>query len=397
MKITALRIRRATVAVEQPADFWPGRYGRPVDAYPGYAAQAALLTYGVREGGTHLRIGGWFVSVETDEGVTGMAGPYRATAARIAALDIRPIVLGMDPLATEKVWDVVHRLLCRHGRTGESMVALAAVDIALWDLKARWLGQPAWRLLGGPTRETVPCYASTLGYDATDLGAVREQALELQSRGFRAQKWFLRYGPSAGREGMAANEALVRTLRDALGDKDDIMVDASRAFDTSYALEMGRRFEPYGLAWFEEPLMPDTADAPARLREKLRMPLAGGEHDHTRWAFARLIAAGAYDVYQPDPTWCGGISETMKIAALLSAHELPCLPHGDSTPVNIHVSAALSPGRTPWQEYLVKWNETQQAWFEAEQHPVKGEMRIPDAAGVLPGIAGDRVRWEEEI
>src|SRR5262249_35803675 len=150
---------------------------------------------------------------------------------------------GADALAHERLWDRMYRDQV-HGRKGVAMMAISAVDCAMWDLKGRILGQPVVRLLGGPTRTSIPAYASTLGH-SLDLGRVAERARTFVKQGYRAMKWFYGDGPSDGREGMARNEALVATVRDAVGPDVEIMTDAWMGWDVPYTLEMARRLVPY--------------------------------------------------------------------------------------------------------------------------------------------------------
>ena len=159
----------------------------------------------------------------------------------------------------------MHRIMV-HGRQGDAMLAISAVDCALWDLKGRWLDQPVYRLIGGPTRDAVPCYASMLGFAVRDLGRVRERAAEYQALGYRAQKWFFRHGPMSGPEGMRENVALVRTLRETLGDDDDIMLDCWQSFDPIYAIELAERIAEYRPRWLEECVMPDRIDSYRRVK-----------------------------------------------------------------------------------------------------------------------------------
>lgn len=395
MKITAVRVRRVAGTMTTDGPFWEERLCRPVDIYPAYRAQ------GMFEGGEqiddrHLRQIAFFLTIETDEGVSGLAGPFREPCALIVATQLRPILLGQDPLATEYLWDVMHRLLV-HGRQGEAMFAVSVVDLALWDLKGKWLGQPVWRLLGGPTRREIPCYVSMLGYDVLDMGLVRDRALEFRERGFRAQKWFFRHGPGSGRAGLEKNVELVRTLRDALGDDDDIMLDCWQSFDYRYVLELAARIEDYRPVWIEEVVMPDRIDSYRRIRDKIRIPLAGAEHHYTRWGMLQFIEKGALDVYQPDPFWCGGLSETLKIAALTTTHDLICIPHGHSTQTNAVISALQSPIHTPFQEYLWKWNEVHQFWFETRMEPEDGVIRLSDAPGIFPAVDEDRIEQSQEL
>jgi L-alanine-DL-glutamate epimerase-like enolase superfamily enzyme len=396
MKITAVRVRKVVGVLSTDGPFWEERLVRPVDIYPRYRAEQWLAEYGEQLDVRRLRIEAFFLTIETDEGVSGLAGPFRAPCAQIVATQLRPILLGQDARASEYLWDVMHRLLV-HGRQGEAMFAISVVDCALWDLKGKWLGQPVWRLLGGPTRTEIPAYASMLGYAVLDPGLVRERALMAKEQGFRAQKWFFRHGPMSGHEGLRKNVELIRTLRETLGEDYDIMLDCWQSFDYRSMLQLAQRIEEYRPYWLEETVMPDRIDSYRRLRDKLKIPLAGAEHDYTRWGMKRFIDAGALDIYQPDPYWCGGLSETLKIGALTTTHDLICIPHGHSTQVNTVFSVLQSPIHTPYQEYLVKWNEVHQFWFAEPQLPKGGMIHLTEAPGLCPALDESRIDASEEF
>ncbi len=147
-------------AMPTEGTLWEERLVRPIDIYPEYRVRDDF------EGGSqvdpnHFRLEQHFVRIETDEGPIGIAGPLPDIVAAFVAKRLRPIILGQDPVAHEKLWDQMHRIMV-HGRQGDAMLAISAIDCALWDLKGRWLGQPVYRLLGGPTRDTVSAYASML-------------------------------------------------------------------------------------------------------------------------------------------------------------------------------------------------------------------------------------------
>src|SRR5262249_42665384 len=154
--------------------------------------------------------------------------------AAVIGREFRPLALGQDPRASERIWDLLYRSAV-HGRKGVVMQALSALDCALWDLKGRWVGQPLYRLLGGPTRAELPCYASALGY-AIEPERAAARAKELQAQGFKAQKWFFRHGPARGREGLRENVELVEALREAIGPDDDLMLDCWMSFDVPYTI-----------------------------------------------------------------------------------------------------------------------------------------------------------------
>ncbi len=391
MKITAVRLLRLRGTMRTDGPFWEERLVRPIDIYPEYRSRSDFE--GGSQSGNSFSLEQYFLRIETDEVPLGIAGPVTEMVALFVGKRLRPIILGQDPIAHEKLWDQMHRIMV-HGRQGDAMLAISAVDCALWDLKGRWLGQPVFRLLGGPTRDAVPAYASMLGFDVLDMGRVRARAAEYRDRGYRAQKWFFRHGPMSGPDGLHKNVELVRTLRETLGDDYDIMLDCWQSFDPPYAIELAERIAEYRPRWLEEAVMPDRVDSYVRVKERTNIPLSGAEHEYTRWGFKRFIDAGALDVLQPDIYWAGGLSETLKIAAYASAHDLIVIPHGHSSPAGIHFSLAQSPILTPYQEFLVKWNTINQHFLAHPVVPEGGMIAAPTQPGL--GMDLDPAKIEEQ-
>ncbi len=355
------------------------RLVRPVDIYEEY--RTAQWGYSAQQiDKNRFRLVQCFLEIITDDGLIGTAGPVWSDPARLILTQLAPALIGRDPLASELIWDQLHRLQV-HGRQGDAMLALSAVDCALWDLKGKYFGEPIWRLLGGPTRSEMPAYASTLGYAVQDMGLVRERALAFKAQGYTAQKWFFRHGPMSGYEGMKKNVELVRTLREAVGDDYDIMLDAWQSLNFDYAVDLCDRIEEYRPRWLEEPFMPDRIDSYVKLKAKTRIPLAGAEHDYTRWGMKRFIEKDALDVIQADTYWCGGLSELIKIAAYATTHDLIVIPHGHVTPINIHFSLSQSPIHTPYQECLIKWNEMNMYFLKNPLWTVNGNIPTPTGAG----------------
>ena len=379
MRIADVRLRRLEGVLPTDGDLWEQRLVRPLDVYPEYRDRED------HEGGVQtaegFRLVSHFVEVETDEGLVGRGGPVPEQVAYVVARDLRRLLLGADPIAGEKLWDRMHRSQV-HGRAGNTMLAISAVDCALWDLRGRWLDQPVYRLLGGPTRDTVPAYASMLGFSVTDPDLVRARAVEHKELGYAAQKWFFRFGPTSGHEGLRRNVELVRTVREAVGDDYDIMFDCWQAMDVTYVRELASRIERYRPRWLEECAMPDRVDSYRELRERVGIPLAGAEHEYTRWGFRRFIDTRALDVLQPDIYWCGGLSETLKIAAYATAHDLITIPHGHSAAATLHFSLTQSPIHTPYQEDLVKWNAVHQLFLRHPVNPVDGLLHAPAEPGL---------------
>jgi L-rhamnonate dehydratase len=395
MKITKLRIRRLTGTMPTNGLFWEDRLVRPIDIYPEHRRDPW------RQGAEQLddrrlKLTQDFLDIETDEGITGRAGPLWPDPARLVLTQLAHLLIGKDPLATELLWDQMHRYQV-HGRQGDAMIALSAVDCALWDIKGQAFGQPVWRLLGGPTRPEMPAYVSTLGYAVDDPGKVRERALAFKEQGYTAQKWFFRHGPMSGYDGLKKNVALVRTLRETLGDDYDIILDCWQSMNFDYAVSLCERIEEFRPRWLEEPFMPDRIDTHVKLRSRTRIPLSGAEHEYTRWGFKRFIEKDALDIIQPDIYWCGGLSETLKIAAYATVHDLIVIPHGHSTPIGIHFSVTQSPIHTPYQEYLAKWNEINMHFLQHPLRPIGGNIPLPDAPGVNMALDPAKIEREEEI
>jgi L-alanine-DL-glutamate epimerase-like enolase superfamily enzyme len=401
MKIDRLRVRRLTGTLEVEGVHWEGRAPQPSDGYrsegavPVGGVGTGYVERGVQVDGRHLRLESLFLEITTDAGVGGVAGPISLPAAWLAVRQLSPLLVGSDPFATERTWDLAYRSFV-HGRQGDGMLALSAVDCALWDLKGKFLGLPCYRLLGGPTRDAVPAYASMYGFDVTDLGRVRERARWAKEAGFTAQKWFLAYGPSAGAPGMAGNVALVRALREELGD-DDLMIDAWGALDPPYALEFVRRIAEYRPRWIEQPVLPEQGRLYAEIRRRTGLPVAGGEHTYTRWGLVQLLDVQAIDVFQPDIYWSGGISEVVKMAALASVRGVPVVPHGTTPLATLHFSLAQPPGGAPVQEHLFKFSPTVQFFSKHRVEPVSGRLLPIDAAGLGMELDEDRIERAIEV
>lgn len=393
--IRALHLRQLTGTLDHGGEFWEERQLRPLDMYAEHREAPEPCWLSTPLGGGRSRIRGVFLELVADDGRTGLAGPFDEHVAYVIDRQLRPFVEGADPLATERIWDQAYRRGV-HGRKGVGMMALSAVDVALWDLKGQLLRQPVHRLLGGPTRSEIPAYASALGF-CLEPSRVVARARELRTAGYRATKWFFREGPSSGREGLERNLALARLLRETLGPSEDLMFDAWMGWDLPYALRMAEGLGELAPRWLEEPLLPDQIGALAELRRRSPVPIATGEHEYTRWGFAQLLDAQAADVLQPDPCWGGGPTEMLKICALASTRGVPVVFHGHSVQVNVHLAMALSPAVCPQLEFLVKWNVLLQFFWRRPLVPVDGKVYLDEAPGFGTELDPDRIEDEREL
>jgi len=258
------------------------------------------------------------VIVEADDGTWGFgmtnhAGPVN----EIVNGHFSHLLAGQDCMATERLWDRMRRASAPYGTQGLARYAISAVDNALWDLKGKVLGRPVYELLGGPQKESIPCYASN-----TDLSYGTEESvtwfLEL---GFEAVKVFLREGPEAGIAGIRRSEELVARTREQIGPDVELMVDAWISLDVETTVRLGEALRPYRIKWLEDYLLPEDIEGYARVRERLPgTTLASGEHWYGPHPFAAAAGRGLVDILQPDLAWCGGISAGVRICHLAEAH-----------------------------------------------------------------------------
>jgi D-galactarolactone cycloisomerase len=291
------------------------------------------------------------VNVHTDDGVVGLGeghgGPPLA-AAKLIQNDLQALLIGEDPLRPEYIWQKLFAIT--HTRRsawevwgidrGQLEVAMAAIDIALWDIVGKQAGLPLYRLLGGYTNE-VPAYV-TGGYYTPGRGLPE---LVDECQGY-VEAGYKRVKIKVGGTHLQEDVERVKALRRALGDDIDIMLDANRAWDVKTAIEAAHRFEEYQPRWLEEPLQwYDDLRAMAILKQNTHLPLASGESAHTRFEARDLIEQRAIDVLQFDGTRNGGITEWRKIAGMCSMYHVDIAPHHDPQ-IHGHLVAAFPNGLT---------------------------------------------------
>jgi L-rhamnonate dehydratase len=357
----------------------------PIDLYAAAERAPRVVALGPKP------VSAIFVEIGTDEGVTGIFGPIQKEQAFIIDNQLGPFLVGKDPLAIEALHDQMLRLN-RHGRSGVFMTGLSPLDCALWDLKGKAWKQPILRLLGGPTRTKVAAYASMLGHSVEpEKAAARAQ--EKQALGYTAQKWFFRFGPAHGAEGVENNLAMASAVRAAVGPHYKLMFDAFMGWDRNYAIKMVQALEPLDPTWMEEPIAPERIGEFAQIRAASKTPIATGEHVYTRWQAKELLVAGAVDYLQNDPDWTGGISELLKICALASSFEVPVVAHGHSLLAALHVAGAQSPAVVPFVEFLIKAQPDKQHFFKTFYEPVDGHVALPKTPGL--GIELDEAKIEK--
>jgi L-alanine-DL-glutamate epimerase-like enolase superfamily enzyme len=249
-----------------------------------------------------------------------------------------PALLGEDPTQVQ----YLHRKLSRHsnniwiGRGGIMQMALSAIDIALWDLKAKAADQPLWQLFGASDKTVVEAYNTDCGWLVRDIDQLVDDCKKMiEVEGFSAVK--MKIGKPDPREDIARIEA----VRRAIGDGARLMVDANGKWDMATAKQYGPLLADYNITWFEEPLWHDDVAGHASLARQINTPIALGELLYTLDAFRDFVAAGAVDYLQPDATRCGGLTAVWQVADLGLAYNLPVAPHhGDMMQAQLHLVMA---------------------------------------------------------
>jgi L-rhamnonate dehydratase len=340
-----------------------------------------------------FRFYGWLiVEVFTDSGHVGIGNAALAPRLTKHAIDtyLKPLLIGKDPWDTEFLWQWMYRQTMAFGRKGIGMVAISAVDIAIWDVLGKAAGQPVFRLLGGRTKPKIPVYASRLYSQPLDELAAEAQSYKDQ--GYRAMKLRFGWGPTDGAGGMERNLDLVRTVRQTIGYEVDLMTDAYMGWTLDYARRMVPLLEQFRIRWLEEPVVPDDIHGYAALKALGRVPIAGGEHEFTLSGFRELLEAKAVDYIQFDTNRVGGITQARKIAALAESYSVPVVPHAGQMH-NFHV--VMASYNSPMAEYFPAvdveiGNELFYYIFDGEPKAVDGFIDLSDD---VPGL-GLRIKEE---
>jgi L-rhamnonate dehydratase len=336
------------------------------------------------------------VEIFTDHGHVGLGNAALAPQVTKQVIDLylRPLLVGQNPWDIERLWQHMYRKTMAFGRKGIGMVAISAVDIALWDLLGKAANQPVYRLLGGRTKARIPVYASRL-YSG-DLSELAAEAKRYKDEGYKAMKLRFGWGPTDGAPGMQHNVDLVRTVRHCIGDDIDLMADAYMGWTLEYAKRMLPLLEPFELRWVEEPIIPDDIHGYAELKSGARVPIAGGEHEFTLYGFRELLEARALDYIQFDTNRVGGLTQARKIAALAEAHSIPVIPHAGQMH-NYHL--VMASFNSPIAEYfpvvdVEVGNELFWYLFRGEPRATNGSIDLDDDTPGL-GLQIDETRLKE--
>ena len=325
------------------------------------------------------------VVVEVDAGgERGLGYTYSDVAsARLVESKLAAVVEGADAMAVSASWEAMVAAIRNLGRPGISSAAIAAVDVALWDLKARLLDLPLATLLGS-VHESVPVYGSG-GFTSYDPGRLQAQLGAWVERGIPRVK--MKVGRRPGDD-----PARVRAARRAIGDDAELFVDANGAYARKQALELAEAFAEEGVTWFEEPVSSDDLEGLRLLRDRAPsgMAIAAGEYGYDLPYFRRMLEAGAVDVLQADVTRCAGITELLRVGALCRAHAIPLSAH---TAPSIHAHACCAIEPLAHVEYFHDHVRIEERLLDGVVTPVDGRLR-PDRS--RPGLGLELKRADAE-
>jgi L-alanine-DL-glutamate epimerase-like enolase superfamily enzyme len=353
--------------------------------------------------------------VNTDEGVSGLgeAGVAIGTGAPAAfeqIKDLAPMVIGMDPLYHEVIWEKMFRQsFWAQGNGAIVMAAISAIDIALWDIKAKAADLPLYKLLGGKHRDKLRCYASQLqfGWDVDkflpykgpsgDPSFYAEAARKAVDQGYDAIKTnFMRFDAKGNALPYTASisyissdmmkliEARIRATRDAVGPDVDIILENHAMTDASTAIQIGKMARDYGIMFYEEGTTPLNPGVMEKIARALDIPLATGERTYTRWGFLPFLENHCLHIIQPDIGNCGGITETKKICDMAAIYDVSVQTHVCSSPVSVaislHMEAAI-PNFIIHEHHVCNTLPSTVAECTYDYQPEKGYFAIPEIPG----------------
>jgi L-alanine-DL-glutamate epimerase-like enolase superfamily enzyme len=339
---------------------------------PGQPIYDALQTLDVDTGTVVLRI-------RTDAGITGWAsssfgnrGEGASVVQSMIENEVKPVVMGKDPAFPRGIRAELWKAMNYHGVTGVGQFALAATDIALWDVLGKSAGLPVYRMLGA-YRDRMPVYSMCGWYydNDGDLARFKRQVDDAVEQGYKAVKI------KVGKYSLDDDVRRIRLALDVIGKDRRLMVDANQVFDRKEALRRGRVYQEMGCFWYEEPLPPYDMEGFAMLAEALDIRIATGENLNTKYAFADLIAKRGADIVQPDNRRAGGVSEWMEIAAIADGYGVEVASHGGGA-TNLNMLLAMP-----------------NAIYMETGGPVKlidGEVLAPELPGMSSEVSAEEIR-----
>ena len=304
-----------------------------------------------------MEVGGQlFIHIETDGDYEGLGISQSGPGIRqVVESDLKDILIGQDPFAIEKIWEDMFWRVRSYGRKGIAFLAISGVDIGLWDLKAKALHIPLYKLLGSYS-ESVPVYGSGGWTNFTQDQLIKEMT-DYVKQGIPRVK--MKVGKDFGKSELEDIER-VSAVRKAVGDDVEIYIDANNGYYVKQAIYLAKEFEQFNVGWFEEPVLADDIAGLSEIRNAIDIPVATGEHEYTKYGFKTLISEKGADIVQPDVGRVGGVTEWMKVAHLAHSFNLPVAPHAVQL---VHLHLACATPNLKVVEYMNTSLETDEIWY----------------------------------
>ena len=355
--------------------------GKTVPPQNNFCTNASDLLYEKSDAMGSFRFHEWLIcEVETNDGHIGIGNAALAPQLVKNTIDtyLKPLVVGEDPFDYAYIWEKMYRKTLNWGRRGLGMVAISAIDIAIWDVLGKITNKPVFKLLGGRTKEKIPVYASKLY--AQPLKQLQEEAEKYKNEGFKMFKSRMGWGPKDGSEGMKKNLQLLEAVREVIGEDTDLMVDCYMGWNLDYTKRMLPKMAKYNLRWLEEPVHADDMHGYAELNNMNIIPISGGEHEFNLFGFKQLLELNAVSYIQYDNNRVGGFTVAQKINALAEAYQIPVVPHAGQMH-NYHLT--MSNFNCPISEFfpvheVEVGNELFYYIFEGDPAPVDGMIDLDD-------------------
>jgi L-alanine-DL-glutamate epimerase-like enolase superfamily enzyme len=355
--------------------------GKTVPPQGNFCSNAMDLLYSPAETMSTFRFHSWtVVEIETDDGIVGLGNVALAPSIAKAIIDeyLTPLVVGQDPWDYEYLWQRMYRATHAWGRKGITMAAISAVDLAIWDILGKSVNKPVFKLLGGRTKERIPCYYSKLY--RTDLKEMQDEAQKYLDQGFTMFKTRFGYGPAHGTKGVSENLKAVEAIREVIGYDNDLMLECYMGWNVEYAKRMLPKLAKFQPRWLEEPVIADDIDGYAELNNMNIIPISGGEHEFSHYGFKQLLERNAVSVVQYDTNRVGGITAAKKVNALCEAYSVPVIPHAGQMH-NYHLT--MSSIASPMAEYFPMFdvevgNELFYYIFDGEPVADNGFLQLDD-------------------
>lgn len=404
MKITNVRIRSIEGRMPAELDKYDIALGQkqrvPKDVTIGYEAPFMPIKPAIINQDNTITKHADFLYIETDEGITGVAGPLATPFPhQNVTSDIyqfAQIIKGEDPYNTNRIWELMYRTCLKVGY--RELRAISAIDIALWDIKCKASNLPLYKMLGGKTQEMLPSYASTVGTayinGSIDLEQVKEYTKKSIAEGYIGAKWFVHRGPSDGEKGVRDMVELIKTIREVSGPEYRIMLDCWCGWTYEFTMRVSEQIKEYDIFFIEEPLLPVQVDQVAKLSQDCPIRIALGEHLTTKYDFLRQIKAGFKGLFQPEVYWMGGVSEFKTVMGLLTTYDFSVSPHGVCPPICMQLSAAYPINVIPVSEYLVNMMEAIQYFYKYPARPIRGKFIISNQVGCNLDVDDSKVQKE---